>query len=366
MEQEQELNHLYYQHLDNEKDADGTAFVFSSPDQMVKYPFKLPDLNPNEIRIRVSYTGLCHTDLQNMKGQWGQIFYPICPGHEIVGVVSEVGFEVHDLQIGDKVGYGPQRECCNSCFECTEGRENCCLGDNMQMETYGDMYWGGYATIVQQPADFAFKLPPGLKEETAPPLFCAGVSTYAPIARYCKPGDEVAVLGIGGLGHLAVQFAKAMGCKVTAISNSREKDDLIKELGAERIVSSGDLKALDKEKYRFAVVLNTIPSFDEKLFKSYISLTKPNGYFVQIGLPSVETPLVIDPMWIVMKQIKLVGSYVGSRKETKEMLEFAAKHGISPKCEIFDFENFPKAFEKLANEKPVFRCVVNCKDYLPQ
>ena len=203
-----------------------------------------------------------------------------------------------------------------------------------------------------------------MKEETAPPLFCAGVSSYAPIARYCKPGDEVAVLGIGGLGHLAVQFARAMGCKVTAFSNSREKDEfIVKELRAERVVSSGDLKALDKEKYRFNVVLNTVPAFDDKLFKAWLSLVKPNGYFVQIGLPAVETPLVIDPMWIVMKQIKLVGSYVGSRRETKEMLEFAAKHGISAKCEIFEFEEFPRAFEKLSKGKPCFRCVVKCQDY---
>jgi D-arabinose 1-dehydrogenase-like Zn-dependent alcohol dehydrogenase len=364
MEQE-ELNHLNYQHTPNEKEADGIAYVFSGPDSMVRYPFKLPELNPNELRIKVTYTGLCHTDVQNMKGEWGQIFYPICPGHEIVGVVSEIGSEVKDFQIGDRVGYGPQRECCNCCNECEEGRDNCCLGDNLQMETYGDMYWGGYATIVQQPADFAFKLPPELKEETAPPLFCAGLSTYAPIARFCKPGDQVAVLGIGGLGHLAVQYAKAMGCKVVAFSSSREKDELIKELGAERVVSSGDLKALDKEKYSFNVVLNTVPVFDEKLFSAHIGLVKPNGHFVQIGLPAVETPLKIDPMLIVSKQIKLTGSYVGSRKEMKEMLEFSAKHGISPKCEVFEFDSFPKAFDKLVNGKPFFRCVVKCEGYFP-
>ena len=231
------------------------------------------------------------------------------------------------------------------------------------MVTYGDMYWGGYATVIQQPADFAFKLPEGLDEKSAPPLFCAGVTTYAPLAKYCKAGDEVAVLGIGGLGHLAVQFAKAMGCKVTAFSGSKEKEEFIKELGAERVISSSDSKALSSEMYKYRMVINTLPTSDEKLLNAYLGIVKPNGYFVQVGMPPAQMKFVVDPVVLVSKQIHFIGSYIGSRKEISEMLEFAAKNKIQPKCEFFEFEEFPRAFEKLVNGRPFFRCVVKCQGY---
>jgi len=360
---EQELMHLNYQHTPNEAEADGIAYVFAGPNQMVRYPFKLPELNPNEIRINVSYSGLCQSDALTVNGEWGQIFYPICPGHEITGIVSEIGSDVQNFKVGDRVGYGSQRECCMECSQCKEGLENCCIGEPMQMVTYGDMYWGGYATVIQQPADFAFKLPEGLDEKSAPPLFCAGITTYAPLAKYCKSGDEVAVLGVGGLGHLAVQFAKAMGCKVTAFSSSSEKGDMIKELGAERVISSTDLKALSGEMYKYKMVINTLPTSDEKLLNTYLGIVKPNGYLVQVGLPPAQMKFVVDPIVLISKQIHFTGSYIGSRKEIQEMLEFAAKHKIQPKCEFYEFEDFPKAFDKLVNGKPCFRCVVKCKDY---
>jgi len=351
------LNHQTYKFVD-EKDADASAWVFTNPKEgMTKVHIKLPELRPHELRIKVTFTGLCHTDIHTVREDWGKCTYPIAPGHEVVGEVTQVGSDVKDFNIGDKVGFGVRRQACGSCRACTTGLEQCCSSPDLeQRPTYGPKFWGGYASHMQQPADWFFKVPAGLPENKIPPLFCAGITTYAPIAKFAKPGQEVAVLGIGGLGHMAVQYAKAWGCKVTAFTSSKGKEEFIKGLGADRVVVSTP-ETLQQEAKKFDLILNTLPSTED--LDPYLRLTALAGTFVQMGIPAHANKPKMNPGILVSSHINFTGSLIGTRKETYEMLEFSAKHNIIPMCEEFEYDKFPEAFERLENGKPIFRCVVD-------
>jgi len=351
----QTLTHKNYT-IVPESEAEAFAWVFTAKDKpMQKIGFKFPEIKSDEVRIKITYTGLCHSDLHTVKGDWGTCEYPIAPGHEIVGVVTQIGSEVKDFKVGDKAGFGVQREACGKCELCKSGYEPLC-DDVKHKFTYDDTYWGGYATHLQQPADWYFKIPTNLPEERIPPLFCAGVTAYAPIARYAKPGDNVAVLGIGGLGHMAVQYLKAWGCHVTAFTSSKGKEGFIKKLGADRVVVSSE-QTLKEEAGKFAFIFNTLPATDN--FGSYVGLTKKLGNFICVGLPAYETEATMPIYPLIFKNIRITGSLIGSREEIRDMLEFSAKHNIVPLCEEFDFEDFPQAFDRLENGRPIFRCVVN-------
>jgi len=356
---EQTLTHPTYKFV-SEKEADASAWIFTDPKKgMTKVHIKFPEIKPNELRVKVTYAGLCHSDVHTVREDWGPCPYPIAPGHEIVGEVTHLGSEVTKFKIGDKVGFGCTREACGKCKLCKNNCEQLCFTINPQLEqglTYGPKFWGGYASSMQQPADFFFKLPPNLPESKIPPLFCAGITLYTPIAKYAKPGDEVAVLGIGGLGHMGVQYAKAWGCKVTAFTSSKDKEEFIKKLGADRVVV-GNAETYKQEAGKFDVVLNTLPSSDD--FSQYLGLTAPLGTFVQLGAPAFNKPAQINPASVIFGHLTFTGSGTGSRKDIEDMLAFSAKHNIVPLCEEFDYEKFPSAFDRLENGKPIFRCVVN-------
>jgi len=352
------LTHPTYKFVDD-KEADAIAWVFTSAkEDMKRVAVKFPELKPDEVRAQVTYAGLCHSDLHTVKEEWGPCNFPMAPGHEIVGTVTHIGSEVKNFKVGDKVGFGCQRRCCETCENCQLTMDQLCQTEFDQKFTYGPLYWGGYATAIQHPEQFYFHIPKELPEEKIPPLFCAGVTTYAPIARHAKAGQEVAVLGIGGLGHMAVMYAKAWGCKVTAFTSSKDKEAFIKGLGADRVVVNNE-ETLKQEAGKFHLVLNTLPVGEN--LNALVSLTKTLGTFVQLGAPPVDKPSPFTTQVLIFNHINFTGSVIGSRKEIREMLEFSAKHNIVPLCEQFDFEEFPKAFDKLANGKPIFRCVVDCK-----
>jgi len=354
-----QLTHPTYKFVD-EKEAEGIAWAFVDANNMKRLPFKFPEIKANEARAKITYTGLCFSDCHTVRGDWHKCSYPIAPGHEITGVITHVGADVKDFKVGDKVGFGCQRECCEECEFCKINVEQLCTSDKVDQKfTYADKYWGGYASHIQHPAKFFFKLPEGIPEERIPPLFCAGVTTFSPIARYAKAGNEVAVLGVGGLGHLAVQYAKAWGCKVTAFTSTKDKEAFIKSLGADRVVLTDD-ESLKQEAGKYNLVLNTLPE-GQKL-NSYVGLTRPLGTFCQMGVPDFSKPSPFNPAILIFGQINFVGSLIGSRKDIQETLEFSAKHNIVPMCEQFDFEDFPKAYDRLLNGRPQFRCVVNASN----
>jgi len=363
MAEKNQYSHKHYTYVKDEKEADAVAWAFLNKDEMVKFPHKFEELPEDQIRVNITHTGLCHSDVLTARSLWGPANYPIVPGHEIIGTVSRVGKAVKNLKVGDRVGYGPFRDCCEQCRHCEAGRTNLCVGVPADEKGIYAAYWGGYTTSTQHPARLAFKIPEALPSDKAPPLLCAGVTVHAPLARYAKPGDRVAVLGIGGLGHLAVMYAHKFGCRVTAFSSSAGKEKLIKDLGADEVVSSTDPEVLKKHASSYDVIINTLSTNDNKVFGLYLNMTDGQGTFVQVGAPPISESFSLLAFQLIAKNIAFVGSMVGSVKETKDMLDFSARHNILPMCEHFEFEDFPKAFDTLENGRPKFRCVVNVENY---
>ena len=356
----EKYEHELYKHCD-EKEADAIAWAFVNKEKMVKFPFKFPPIAKDELRVNVLYAGLCQSDVHTVRSMWGPAHYPIAPGHEIIGEVSLVGSDVKDFKKGDLVGFGTMRDNCGKCKYCKEGKEEICMCCKNK-GTYG-LYWGGYETQMQQPAKWFFHLPTGFKLEKAAPLFCAGITTYYPIKKYLKPGMKTAVIGIGGLGHMAIQFLHKMGYEVTAFTTSPDKEKLIKELGADSIIISTDKEQMKAAANKFDFIINTLPV--SKGFADYVHTCAPFGYFVSVGLPEInESSNTIVPMFeVICLEKHIVGSLVGPYAPTAEMVQLCAEKDIYPMVEIFSFEDFPKAFEKLEHGKPHFRCVVNVKDY---
>ena len=360
-EKTEHFNHELYTHVDNEKDADALAWAFVNKEKVAKFPFKFPPLGPNEIRANVLYVGLCHSDVFHARDLWHDTMpttYPIVPGHEFVGEVSQVGENVKNFKKGDKVGFGTIRACCGNCSVCLTGDEQLCANCEDHL-TYGK-YFGGYATQVQQPADFFFKLPDGFKMNLGSPLFCAGITTFYPIQKYYRAGMKCAVVGIGGLGHLALKFLKKMGAHTSAFTTSEKKIQSLKELGADDVIVSTNPEEMKKVQKKFDLILYTIPGVDE--FEKYFNTTAPKGYFVLLGVGE-KNEVKFNHFPMLKNDIKLVGSLVGPRKAIREMVDFCTEKDVFPLCEEFDFEDLPKAFDKLENGKPYFRCVLNVKDF---
>ena len=351
------LEHPLYKFCDI-KEADGVAWAFINKTKMIQYPFKFPEIASDEIRINVLYVGLCQSDVHTVREVWGPCQYPIAPGHEIIGEVSLVGNDVKDFKKGEIVGFGTMRDCCENCKYCKKGKENLCLDGDF---TYG-LYWGGYATAMQQPAKFYFHLPEGFKYEKAAPLFCAGITTFYPMEKFLN--DEInttGVIGCGGLGHMAIQFLHKMGKHVTAFTTSEKKIDLLKKLGADKIIISTDPKQMKSAAGTIEFLINTIPNDID--FQPYIACIEKGGKFVQVGMPSDNDNLKLNINQLVVNEIQVIGSIVGPRHSINKMLDFYNKNDVYPIVEEYQFEEMPKAFEKLENGRPFFRCVVNMKDY---
>lgn len=361
MESTKNYNHPLYKHC-KESEAEAIAWAFLNPTTFEKFPYKLPELADDEIRATILYVGLCLSDSLDGRSRWGEslITYPLAPGHEIVGVVERVGKSVTDFKKGDKVAFGFLRDCCEKCKMCLRNKETLCLDETRDKFTYGQ-HWGGYSTHLQQPAKFFFKLPDSLDLLKAPPLLCAGITVYNPIKQYLQPGDKCAVIGVGGLGHMAVQFLSKMGHEVTAVTNSMDRENFYKSLGATDAIDISNEEVLKKNQKRFDFIINTVPSSGD--FENFLSLTAPNGYFVQLGIPDIKEKISFSPFGLVWHEYHLVGSLVGSRRDIKEMFEFCAKHNVYPIVEEYGFDEFPKALERLESGKAFFRCIVNVGDY---
>lgn len=229
-------------------------------------------MEDDEVRIKITHTGLCHSDVLHSRKLWSpHVTYPCVPGHEVVGVVTVVGKGVKKFKVGDRVGCGPQRACCSSCDRCKEGNTNLCTKNWTGLY---DPNFGGYCTHIQLPESHTFLIPEKLPSDVTPPLLCAGVTVYAPLARVARAGLTCAVVGIGGLGHLAVMYANKLGMKVTAFTTSFNREKEMKDLGALNLSHSTDLDSLAKEKGKYDVVINTLYVSDANVFMAHQRLTK--------------------------------------------------------------------------------------------
>jgi uncharacterized zinc-type alcohol dehydrogenase-like protein len=353
-------SHPLYKHV-SEEAADAVAWAWVTKDKIEKFPFKFYPLRPEEVRANVLYCGLCHSDVLMSRSQWFKnLTYPIVAGHEIVAEISEVGTEVKNLKKGDKVGFGFLRDSCGRCKYCLRQKENLCIDTDTIKPVFGH-YFGGFATQIQQPADFCFKLPDNIDYKRAGPLLCAGITVYAPINNWIKKEDKTAVIGIGGLGHMAVQFLSKMGHNVTAFNNHLDYKDLIEKLGANEVVNVSDKTNLKKYSGKFDFIINTVPYGGS--VGDLIDLCSPQGRFIQVGLPDEDDPLKVPHIPLVFKEIQIIGSIVGTRDDNKKMLDFASKKNVYPMVEEFSFEDFPKAVEKIEKGKPKFRIVINVEDF---
>ncbi|OKH37414.1 alcohol dehydrogenase [[Phormidium ambiguum] IAM M-71] len=309
-------------------------------------------LKADEIEIRVTHNGLCHTDIHMIDNDWKVSQYPLVAGHEVVGIVTEIGEQVTSVKKGDRVGFGWIRNSCRVCDYCLQGEENICR-HGLTGLIVGNH--GGFADRLRAPADFAYKIPDNLDSASAAPLLCAGITVYAPLRTYIKhPGMKVGVLGIGGLGHLAVKFARAMGAEVTAFSASANKEAEAKEFGAHHFQkwdSVSEMKALEGS---FDLILSTIPSKID--WDIAFNLLSYNGILCFVGLPVSE--ITIPLVSLVVGQKKVVGSVVGGRRFMREMLDFAALNQITPMVELMPLHQVNEAIAKLLANQARYRIVL--------
>ncbi|XP_009764992.1 8-hydroxygeraniol dehydrogenase-like [Nicotiana sylvestris] len=314
----------------------------------------------NDVQFKVLYCGICHSDLHMLKNEWGNSKYPIVPGHEIVGVVTEAGSNVEKVKIGDKVGVGVLVGSCQKCENCTNDLEQYC---SSHIATYSTTYYdgtttyGGYSNLMVTDQHFVVRWPENLSAEAAP-LLCAGITTYSPLKYFGldKPGLNIGVVGLGGLGHMAVKFAKAFGCKVTVISTSvNKKDEAIERLGADSFLLSRDPEQLQAAASTLDGIIDTV-SADHPILP-LLNILKPHGKLVVVGAPPKPLELPVFP--IIMGRKIVGGSIIGGMKETQEMLDFAAKHNIIPDVEIVAMDYVNTALERLLKSDVKYRFVLD-------
>ena len=360
-----ELDHPLYRKAKAEN-ADALAWVFSSPEKFEKYYFKFPELGKNEVRARIIYSSLCHSDSLTGRSQWGKVEYPMCVGHEIIGELIKVGDDVKDLKVGEKIAFGPFRTCCGKCKWCIKGWTHACDMDLNIKFLYGK-YFGGYATHIQQPATLCFKLPEGLDLEKAAPLMCAGITTYLPLSLYADKTSKVAIYGIGGLGHLAVQYASKISKEVHAFTRSKDKEEFILKLGASKVILWDEFYSRDKIEHEYDVIINTLPFWpSEDKIQKWLASLAPYGKLILIGVPDLKEKMDADVRCLVFNHNAIIGSLVGGKKHTEEMLKFSNEHNIQCICQYYEFEEFPKALNELENGHPKFRGVVKVENTAKQ
>ncbi len=319
--------------------------------------FKLPALKDEEVRLKVLHVGLCHSDCYKVDEGWGPgVAYPLVPGHEIVAEVERVGAKVKDHKPGDTVAVGVLRDCCGGCEMCRKGNDQLCTKSPYR-PTY-DPYLGGYSTHMQLRGDFVFPLPKALPPSKASPILCAGVTVWSPLKRWGKPGMRCGVMGVGGLGHMAIQFASKMGMHVVAISTSADKEREAAAFGAREFVCTKSPEQVKRlvDGDKLDLVINTALMYD---ITNYLAAVKPAGVFVQLGAPNNDKSLIFNNLDLVCNQKILTGSLVGSRAEVVGTLDFCSEFGVVPVVENFSWADLPKAYHKLHDGVPKYRCVVD-------
>jgi len=322
----------------------------------------------DEVLIEVLYCGVCHSDIHQVKNDWKNTIYPCVPGHEVVGRITEVGSKVNDFKTGDIVGVGCMIGSCQQCKSCKDGEEQLCLGPVAMTMTYNGYFkpgdsgfntFGGYSTHIVANQNFVLRIPETLDIAAVAPILCAGITTYSPLKKFgVKQGHRVGIVGIGGLGHMGVMIATAMGAEVVAISTTEEKHKAAIELGAHSVLLSTDEEAMKLQELSFDFILVTIPeSFD---VNPYVCLLKPHGRLVTVGLLGpYKKPL--DNMEAAKYERSIGGSLIGGVKETQEVLDFCAKHSILPHVEMISIKDINEAFDKLINEEVRFRYIIDMK-----
>lgn len=317
---------------------------------LTPFEYNEADLGPHDIDVTISHCGVCHSDVHLVDNDWQFSRYPLVPGHEIIGIVAETGAQ-SNLRVGQRVGIGWQRGACLTCDLCKAGHENLCPS---QRATCIGAH-GGFADRIRVDGRFAFPIPDALESEDAAPLLCGGVTVFAPLMRFgAGPNVRVGVVGIGGLGHLAVQFAAKMGSEVTAFSSSADKEDEAMGLGATHFVSSTRRSAVNRLSRSLDLIINTVHV--ELDWASYLSTLRPNGTLCFVGVPGLK--LDVPFAAFVFSQRRLTGSVTGGRREIGQMLSFAAQHGVGATTEPMAMDEADHALARVRSGKARYRVVL--------
>lgn len=335
----------------------------SATEDLVPYHFERRSLRPNDVSIEILYSGVCHSDLHTLHGDWGPQPYPLVPGHEIVGKVLEVGANVKKYKVGDHVAVGCMVDSCQDCDQCGHSEEQYCR--NGFTPTYGapdrisgEITQGGYSKHIVVREEFVLDVPEKLDLSKAAPILCAGITTFSPLRKWnVGKGTRVGVIGLGGLGHMAVKLAVAMGAEVTVISRTKNKEEEAKAIGAKGILASSDQAAMQKAASTFDFILDTVPVKHD--FNTYTPLLDVDGSLVVVGQIGPMEELQTFPL--VFGRKRIAGSLIGGIAETQEVLDFCAEHNIHPECEMIRMDEINKAWEKLTTSNPAHRFVIDMK-----
>jgi uncharacterized zinc-type alcohol dehydrogenase-like protein len=325
--------------------------VHAAGAQLVPYRYEPGELNANEVEVKISHCGVCHSDIHLIDNDWGNSKYPFVPGHEIVGTVSAVGEDVKDCTVGERVGIGWQADSCGICEWCRQGDEHLCA--KSQPTCVGRN--GGYADAVRVNSRFAIPVPDALESENVAPLLCAGITVYSPLRNHgVRPSSRVGVVGIGGLGHLALQFAKAFGAEVTALSTSKDKEDEALEMGASHFVNTRDMGEMKKIAGSFDFLLSTVSADQD--WQALVNSLRPKGTLCVVGVPPSSMSIQAFPL--ISGQRSVAGSPIGSPRDLHEMLDVAARHDVKAITERFAMAKANDAIAKVKKGKVRYRAVL--------
>jgi len=323
------------------------------------------DPRPGEVLIDIRYCGICHSDLHTVRGEWGPVDYPLVPGHEIVGHVAAVGEGVVKYRVGDAVGVGCFVDSCRSCAQCAAGEEQYC--EKGMVATYGsrdpstgDITQGGYSTRITVHEDYVLRIPDGLPLDRAAPLLCAGITTWSPLRHFgLEEGDELGVVGLGGLGHMAVKLGVALGARVTVLSTSERKREDAMKLGAHAFeVVAGDARGARRLAKRFDMILDTASAAHD--YNLYLGMLKIDGTMVLLGIPE---PSPVAASSLVMGRRRLAGSLIGGIRETQEMLDFCAANGVVSDIELIRADAINDAYERMLRGDVRYRFVIDAASF---
>ncbi|HSN36106.1 MAG TPA: NAD(P)-dependent alcohol dehydrogenase [Arthrobacter sp.] len=332
----------------------------SATEPLIPTTIERRDVGPNDVLIDIKFAGICHSDIHTARGDWGPASYPLVPGHEIAGIVAEVGSAVTKHAVGDRVGVGCMVNSCRECVNCLKGEEQFCVKGNIGtygvVDRDGTVTQGGYSTHVVVTEDFVVRIPEALELDVAAPLLCAGITTYSPLNHWgAGPGKKVAIVGLGGLGHVAVKIAHAMGAEVTVLSQSLKKQEDGLRLGADHYFATNDPSTFEQLAGSFDLILNTVSAKID--LNAYLSLLAVDGAMVNVGAPA--EPLSLNVFSLIGGRRSFAGSLIGGMQETQEMLDFCAKHELGAEIEVIPAGKINEAYERVLASDVRYRFVID-------
>jgi uncharacterized zinc-type alcohol dehydrogenase-like protein len=334
----------------------------SATSPLTKTTIERRDIGPHDVAFDIKFAGICHSDIHTVKSEWGPANYPVVPGHEIAGVVTAVGSEVSKYKVGDHVGVGCFVDSCRECENCLAGLQQYCTGKGGNIGTYnatgrdGAPTYGGYSTAIVVDENYVLRIPDGIPLDKAAPLLCAGITLYSPLRHWnAGPGKKVAIVGLGGLGHVGVKLAVAMGAEVTVLSQSLKKMEDGLRLGAHHYYATNDPDTFKKLAGSFDLIINTVSA--NLNMGLYLNLLKTDGTLVELGAP--EKPLEVPVFPLIGMRRTLAGSLIGGIPETQEMLDFCAEHDVTPEIEVIEASYVNEAYERVIASDVRYRFVID-------